>query len=34
MILGILTGLIINQNVDNPFIKDRILMNKVFYFEG
>ena len=34
MISGILTGLILNMYVDNPLIKDTILMNNVFYFGG
>lgn len=34
MISGILTGLIVNMYVDNPLIKDTILMNNVFYFGG
>lgn len=34
MLLGILTGLFLNLYVDNPLIKDTILMNNVFYFGG
>lgn len=34
MILGILTGLFLNLYVDNPLIKDTILMDNVFYFGG
>ena len=34
MILGILTGLFLNFFVENPFIKDFILMDNVFYLGG
>ena len=34
MLLGILTGLFLNLYVDNPLIKDTILMDNVFYFGG
>ena len=34
MISGILTGLIVNLYVDNPLIRDTVLMNNVFYFGG
>lgn len=34
MILGIATGIFLNLFVDNPFIKDFILMDNVFYFGG
>ena len=31
MVLGLLVGLILNQFIDNHFIKDVILMDNVFY---
>ena len=34
MILGTLTGLFLNFYVENPFIKNSILMNNVFYVGG
>jgi len=34
MISGMLTGLIVNLYVDNPLIRDTVLMNNVFYFGG
>ena len=34
MVLGLLVGLILNQFVDNHFIKDVILMDNVFYLGG
>ena len=34
MILGTLTGLFLNFYVENPFIKDYILMDNVFYIGG
>ena len=34
MVLGLLLGLILNQFIDNHFIKDVILMDNVFYLGG
>ncbi|MBR3214035.1 MAG: cation:dicarboxylase symporter family transporter [Methanosphaera sp.] len=34
MILGFILGLILNFYVKNPFIKDIILINNVFYLGG
>ena len=34
MVLGILTGMFLNFYVDNPYIKDFILMDNVFYLGG
>ena len=34
MLLGILTGVFLNLYVDNPFIRDTVLMDNVFYFGG
>ena len=34
MVLGLITGLFLNFYVKNPFIKDIILMNNVFYLGG
>ena len=34
MILGLITGLFLNFYVKNPFIKDIVLMNNVFYLGG
>ena len=34
MVLGLITGLFLNFYVKNPFIKDIVLMNNVFYLGG
>ena len=34
MLLGFLVGIILNFYVDNPFIKDTLLINNVFYLGG